>query len=372
MNILIGIATEQNIIEPKMGSERQMLGYANALARIGHTVHVANILKDIPDWSINYDVCHLINASGLKGPYMSTATIARMKGIPVLISPVYWPTHEVQKEILKMDLSSDEASLTAQFQAHLDGVEKMMHYADWLLPNSEIEMKKLAELMGGKVTSFATNGDIGYTIIYNGIDVENEINLALTLGDFSFDPRFEKMLHDRFILCVGRIEPRKNQVNLMKAIDILCEEDDDLQLVLMGDKSAPYIKKIKEEKVGRNVLYCPPGPPSAVLKMARRCTAHALISFIETPGLVNLEAAAMNKPIVVGDRGSVREYFLNLPGVFYCDPTNPEDIAKKIRLAMDFGPANELGEFVRERYSYDKIGLELERTYKRIIALHKL
>ena len=249
----------------------------------------------------------------------------------------------------------------------------MLTYADWLLPNAEIEMRRVVELVQGEIygpmidettSKFVT----GYSVIHNGVDVEGEIALALSDKDPTFGVEFEKMLHDRFILCVSRVEPRKNQLNLMKAVDILCEDDPDLQTVMMGIKSSLYVDYMKKQKCGRNALYCPPGPRGAVLRMMLRCSVYAMPSFIETPGLSNLEAAAINKPIVVGDRGSVREYFRDLPGVYYCDPKSPSDIAEKIRAALDFGPATELGEFVRKMYSYSQIAHKLEMVYKKVIA----
>ena len=48
------------------------------------------------------------------------------------------------------------------------------------------------------------------------------------------------------------------------------------------------------------------------LQLARlysECCFHVLPSFIETPGISNLEAASFKKPIVVGDFPVLREYF---------------------------------------------------------------
>jgi len=371
------ISTEHPLIGANVGSERQLCGYAKALAQRDHTVYLVNALKDAPDWDIDYDVCHIHNAGGLKGPNMLTAQLARELGIPVLMSPVYWPTTEVQAEIMATGLADNVDQLRLQFNEHLEGVAKMLTFADWLLPNGEMEMEKVVELLGGEILGLNIDEEItdkdvaGYTVIHNGIDLKDEIELALSDTEMKFSDDFEELLHDRFILCVARVEPRKNQINLIKAIDILCEDDPDLQTVIMGARAKQYVDYIKDEECGRNVLYCPPGPKGAVLKMMRRCQVHAMPSYIETPGLVNLEAAALNCPIVVARRGSVEEYFGDVPGVFYCNPTNEEDIAEKIRAALDFGPAYELGSFVRNTYSYEQIAYKLEMVYKQVIDRKK-
>jgi len=372
MKALFCISTEQNITVPSMGSERQFLNYANALAERNHEVYVTNILKETPDWTIDYDVCHMVNASGFKGPYLHVAQVCKERNIPVLLSTVYWPTREVEKHIAEKRVANrmTPEAIATQFSVHVSGVANMMKCADWLLPNSEIEMDVAMDLIGGtKDRGFdVPEGSSRYEVIYNGIDVDGEILPALANDDLLFDEKLEELLAERFVLCVGRIEVRKNQDALIRAMNPLWEKDPDLQLVLMGDCSAPYIKYIKEETKGKNILFCPSGPPAAVMKMMRRCSAHALVSYIETPGLVNIEAAALNKPVVVADRGSVFEYLpVEMDGVFYCDPDNIESITEALEGALKIGEVNELGEYIRDKFSYKKIAASLEKVYIRAI-----
>ena len=364
VKILMCASTEQNLEHPSMGSEREILGYCNALAERGHTIYLVNILKETPDWSIDYDLCHMVNAGGYKSPYMFVAQICKIKKIPIFISPVYWPTEEVQKEILNKFKDQNEESIRSKFNVHLNGTRKALHYADMLLPNAEIEMDEVVKLMYADGTK---KEQVLYNVIHNGIDVEGEINIALGLKDLKFDDRLEEMLSDRFVLCVGRIEARKNQSVLIEAMKPLWEEDENLQLVLMGNKSLPYIKYIKEEVKGKNILFCPPGPPGAVMKIMRRASVCALVSMIETPGLVNLEAGGLNKPLVVAERGSVKEYLGERDGVFYCEPTDIPSVTEALRGALASGEVESLGEFIRETYDYRKIAKDLEDVYKTLI-----
>ena len=367
------ISTEQNIESPSMGSERQFLCYAKALAERGHVVSVVNVLRATPDWSIDYSVCHIVNAGGAKGAPILIAQMCKLKRIPVVISPVYWPTDEVQQAIAEK-LNENPELIAEQFVVHTHGVKDMLAEADWLLPNSEGEMDRVAELLYGDTSALYDDeiDQIGYTVISNGVDVENEIDMALRLNgeELLFDEKLEEMLADRFVLCVGRIEIRKNQASLIEAMKPLWEEDPDLQLVFMGSPSSQYVKYIKGEINGKNILFCPSGPPEAVMKMIRRSSVHALISLIETPGLVNLEAAALNRPIVVADRGSVSEYFGSVPGIFYVDPFDIEGITLALREAIEMKEAPELGEFVRNTYSHTKIAGDIEAVYEKVIELN--
>jgi len=200
-----------------------------------------------------------------------------------------------------------------------------------------------------------------YTVIPNGVDVENEILPALA-DDEPFPGPIEEKLRERFILCVGRIEVRKNQHRLLQAMEEVWEEDPDLQLVLVGEMETKYISTFQYELEGKNVLICPEGPPEAILKLMKRCQAHALVSLVETPGLVNLEAAAMGRNIIVADRGSVREYFKD--EAFYCDPLDPSSIAEAIKAAVSSREVDSLAERVRRDYSYEKIAKLTEEAYE--------
>ena len=84
VKILMCASTEQNLEHPSMGSEREILGYCNALAERGHTIYLVNILKETPDWSIDYDLCHMVNAGGYKSPYMFVAQICKERINPFL------------------------------------------------------------------------------------------------------------------------------------------------------------------------------------------------------------------------------------------------------------------------------------------------
>ncbi len=63
---------------------------------------------------------------------------------------------------------------------------------------------------------------------------------------------------------------------------------------------------------------------------------HAHPSWLESPGLSSLEAAATGARIVVGDRGTEREYFGS--DVDYADPADPASIRAAVLRALERGP----------------------------------
>ena len=358
-----------------MGSERQAMGQAMALNARGHEVTVVNILNAPIDWEEGWDIINILNCGGPKGPYLLVEQMAHELGIPVVVSPVYWPTDEVTEKIIDIMgyKGIDSEKFIEDNRQHFNGIAPVVANSDWVLPNAESEMDEVIKLLGVEKIDIAKEGAIGYTVIPNAVDLENEVYPALKLDDLTFSDEIEGLLHERFVLCVGRVEPRKNQYNLVKAMNILWEDpaNEDLQLVLMGDRSKEYSEYLTKNLKGKHVLLAPPGGPLAVMKMMLRSACHAMPSYVETPGLVNLEAAALSRPIVVAKRGTVKDYFMDTPGCFYTDPDDPEDIAKALKEAIEMGEAPALGELVGDNYNYYVVGEKLEAAYRTVIRSKK-
>ena len=371
MKILFVLSTSQAPGFSRMGSERQAMGQAMALNALGHDVILVNILNAAIDWDYGWDIINILNCGGPKGPYMLVEQMAHELGIPVVVSPVYWPTTEVTEKIIDIMGYTGERKegFIRENEDHFGGIAPVVAEADWVLPNAESEMDEVIKLLGVRKESLPKDGATGYTVIPNAVDLDNEVYPALELEDLTFSDEIEGLLHERFVLSVGRVEPRKNQYNLIRAMNILWEDpaNEDLQLVLMGDRSKEYSDYLTKNLKGKHVLFAPPGGPLAVMKLMLRSACHAMPSYVETPGLVNLEAGALSRPIVVADRGTVKDYFMDTPGCFYVDPDDPEDIAKALKAAIEMGEAPDLGDLVRDNYSYYVAGEKLEAAYRDVI-----
>ena len=92
MHVLFGLSTFSTLSDPRMGSEVAAATMARYLARRQRIkVTMANILWTgfEPD---QFDLVHLWNAGGHKGPYALAARLARAAGRPLLMTPIYWPS----------------------------------------------------------------------------------------------------------------------------------------------------------------------------------------------------------------------------------------------------------------------------------------
>ena len=134
------------------------------------------------------------------------------------------------------------------------------------------------------------------------------------------------------IVCAGRLDARKNQLNLLKA-----EIDNNVEIIFVGSPG-PNSKSYAEEVIslGRrrgNVQFIDHMSQEELFNLFRSASVHALVSWVETPGLVNLEAAYCGCRIVATDVGSVREYLGD--NAYYCLPDDLVSIKSAVECALN-------------------------------------
>ena len=91
------------------------------------------------------------------------------------------------------------------------------------------------------------------------------------------------------------------------------------------------------------------------------------MSWMETPGLSSLEAAAMDCNIVVTKKGDPYDYFGDL--AFYCEPDNIDSIKKAIDLAFDSKVNPELKKKVLENFIWENTAAETLKGYQMALGL---
>jgi glycosyltransferase involved in cell wall biosynthesis len=142
-------------------------------------------------------------------------------------------------------------------------------------------------------------------------------------------------LPERFLLYVGRMNERKNILNLLKAVKAL--QDQNIKLVLAGKvdwKMFDLQVKIKELALQDRVLLLGQVSEADLPVLYAQATIFCYVSFAEGFGLPPLEAMASGVPLVVSDRDSLPEVCAAAGS--YIDPQKPEDIAVAIdRLLLD-------------------------------------
>jgi glycosyltransferase involved in cell wall biosynthesis len=237
-------------------------------------------------------------------------------------------------------------SLFYLLNGHRASINYVSVKAKALLPNSHSEYKRFIE-------KYDSNGV--YKKVPNAVDV--------SIFDDSVLPNEEFRNH---IICVGRIEGRKNQLALLKALD-----NTNYKVTLIGQPSPNHITyyeecvSIIENNPNFSIInHLNHQELSSIYKAAK---VHVLASWFETTGLSSLEAAAMGCNIVVSKKGDTEEYFGEM--AFYCDPSDILSIKTQVDAAYASNFNEALKDKIQKEYTWAKAAEHTYAAYK--LALSK-
>ncbi|NDC36721.1 MAG: glycosyltransferase [Proteobacteria bacterium] len=166
-----------------------------------------------------------------------------------------------------------------------------------------------------------------------------------------------------FVLCVGRLESRKNQLMLLKAL-----EDSEVPVVLVGGGftyQPEYAEAVRNFKRRGETLVLGRLEPEMLAAAYAAAKVHALPSWYELPGLVSLEAASYGCAVVVTDNGTARDYFGDC--AMYCNPGDEQSIRKAIEAALA-APVSPTLRAVVEQFRWDSIGPTTVTVYQDILG----
>jgi glycosyltransferase involved in cell wall biosynthesis len=132
-----------------------------------------------------------------------------------------------------------------------------------------------------------------------------------------------------FVLCVGRIEPRKNQLALLEAL-----EDSPVDVVLATGGIAyrdDYLEACRAFRRRGRTLYLPELSEAQLIGAYEAARVHVLPSWFELPGLVTLEALSAGCAVVASDRGTLRDHLGD--AIPYAPPDDPAALRRAIESA---------------------------------------
>lgn len=221
-------------------------------------------------------------------------------------------------------------------------IRKIIRHSSQLLPNSENEYKRLYKDYHVRAP---------YTVIPN----------AINTGIFrESDESFTR--DSKLVLCVGRIEYRKNQLNLIRALNYT-----KYKLLIIGSASSnqhQYAENCRKI-AAPNIFFIDSLSQENLLRYYKEAKVHALPSWFETTGLSSLEAAAMGCNVVITEKGDTKEYFENY--AFYCDPSSTASIFAAIELAASSGFNASLRETIYSKYTWPNTAEKTFGVYRHIV-----
>ncbi len=290
------------------GDTTQIRGTAAALRELGHQVELTSAAR--PGLG-GFDLAHLFHLDRLWENLPHARRLAAA-GRPAVLSTIWWPTaefdacgrHGSQAWIARAcgtraypTCRVAQRSCAAWVRSGLrwdrrpvfDFLRAAREFLDAmrvLLPNSRAEARQIEEHFGaGRQSVVVPNAAEG---------------AFFTPGPAA--PRAG-------VVCVGRIEPRKNQLALVAAL-----RECAVPLTLVGRAgrfSAAYARRCRRA-AGPAVEFTGDLDRQAVRERLRRARVHVCPSWYETPGLASLEAALSGCRIVVTPGGCTEEYYGDL------------------------------------------------------------
>ncbi len=316
-----------------------------------------------------YDMVHVFNLMEPQEIYLQVMNAVKQK-VPVALSTIYGLYTEFDlkarggllgfinnvvgprkaeyvKRVIKIFIRGqfNKGSWVFITRGYLRLQKKLCRHVAVFLPNSQSEMDRVIADMGLKSPTFV--------VVPNSVDI-NLFNKVEENEEFAE--------YKGCVLCAAKIDGRKNQLNLIRAMKKL-----PYKLVLAGKASKNsmyYYKKCLKEADSNQVIFLGQIPHDKLPALYKQAKVHALISWMETPGLVSLEAAYAGCNIVATLKGDTYDYFENY--ATYCEPDNVDSITKAIESAYlkDYNPS--FKQKITNQYNWGVTALKTIEGYNKV------
>ena len=284
------------------GDGVQIRETAKRLQQRGHEVMSVN--ADQPDCR-GFDLVHIFNCR-VESSFHQQMACCKMAGVPVVVSPIWislaralWGSRgstgvltkaveqgevvgepllrQLRKRELVVQLPhgpvNAEGNGESGWPLNREHLRKLLKEADGLLPNSWLELQALRN-------DLQWDGDL-FEIAHYGVDPSVFLNA---------DPQLFRQhtgINEPFVMQAGRIEPGKNQAMLCWAL-----RHTNMPIVLIGgSKHWPSYAELCRKISGSQLTIIDHVPQNLLASAYAGAAVHCLPSWMETCGLVSLEAA---------------------------------------------------------------------------------
>lgn len=373
----------ENLTQHPGGDTTQILQTAAGLRELGVQVELCSDSRAPLD---GYDLVHLFHLDRVwenECPCRRAAAQRR----PIVLSTIYWPSDEfdragragfqgllarlfgsrayenlrlAQRRVMYVARKRGAADGPAHWWSFARAVQAVLQSAAVLLPNSHAELEAIERR---------------FNVRRPAVIVPNAADIA------TFGPRpGEAAGERRGVLCVGRIEARKNQLALIEAL-----RGSRIPLTFVGQAgrySARYYRRcLRAAGVNASgfeaatrmrtapaaddagVRFLGQQSPEALRELYRAAAVHACVSWYETPGLASLEAALCGCALAVTPGGCTREYFGDQ--AHYCRPDDPASIRTAIDTALKTPGSPALAQRVAQEFTWQNAAERTLKAYER-------
>lgn len=375
------------LLESGGGDKVQIVNTAKELKKLGIDVEIST---DTAHKLYNYDLVHIFQLDWVAENYYFVKNAQRY-GKPVVLSPIHHQFHEVKrfddiyvfgfrkiaKYLFKNQFSrdvlkniyrsiSDPRKRRPTFLSIFFGLKALHKYvlsnSKKVLVQTKIEAQDLKNIYGV---------DLDWEIVPNGVGKP-----FVEASKSSKNSNLKNMFNFKdYIVCVGRIEPRKNQLNIIKAVKMLREKDEkakNINLVFVGLSSTGKHKEfvqlfnsqLSKHNWIKHVQKVEYKDMPSVYKFAK---VGVSASWFESTGLTSLEALVCGTNAVASGEPA-REYLGEYAS--YCDPNDVESIYKALKKEY-FAERPKIPESMLKEYTWENAAKKTLNVYSSIIDAAK-
>lgn len=350
------------------GAAKQIRMYAEAVEAAGGTAVFHASLEELEE---PFDIAHLSNLDWTVETAYQLG-LAQRFARRVVVSPIHhrrrWVSSLPASE--RSGLARLAASVTSQ-----DGYERLRNLflarsRPRLLPEAARQM------IGGVARAQRRILDScdAWFLLANGEQVSLQEDLAPQPRPTYLVPNGAEWsdaepavegLPDGFVLSVGRIEARKGQVAVARALESL-----GVPGVFIGEpnpRHAGYVEEFERYvESSRLQRWIPELPHEQILPLYRAARAHVLASWFEVAPLVDLEAAVAGCRVVTTTHGHTSEY-LGDWAVYWSPRDGEAALRGAIERALERGPDRERAAEFRRTLAWEPMGEALLGAYATLL-----
>ena len=365
-NMKVLFQSRKTLFSVPGGDTTQILKTKEYLEKLGVSVDIS--LELTPNVS-EYDIVHVFNLMRPQELYLQVKN-AKKYGKKVALSTIYGPYEEYEKkarggilqfvnkflsitqiEYLKvivraiLNFEINKGTIIYLLNGHKRLQKKIIKMVDVFLPNSHSEMLRVANDFNLQ--------EYKYVSVANAVDI-NKFDYDRVVVDEEFNK------YKDCILCVSRIEGRKNQLNIIRAC-----KDLPYKFVFIGKAGANFKKYYEQCKIeaNDNMFFLGQIEHNKLPQFYKLAKVHILASWMETPGLSSLEAGIMRTNVVVTKKGDTEDYFKDF--AFYCEPDDLDSIRKAVIDAYNAPFNNDFYERIVSNYKWEDTAIQTLEGYNK-------
>ena len=289
------------------------------------------------------DLAHVFGAN-----IMTYDIAARLDslGIPFVVSSIFFTTHPPSFVRMARNLEMTARRVYSGIWTDYGLSSAVCGMARMVLPNSLAEAEQVEKGLGIAAEKIR--------VVPNGVE-ERFASADPSLFIETYGVR-------DFVLNVGHIgSPRKNVLNLIRALKSV-----DRPAVIIGrihrNAYAEACLREAEKNPRITIIDGLPNDSPMLASAYAACSAFALPSLYETPGIAALEAALAGARIVITKYGGTVDYFEDL--ATYVEPTDVGSIARGINTALAAPAPPALRDRMRTEFLWPRVSEKTVAVYR--------